>query len=79
MEEQLKELLLLKELTRTFFDDYLNEYEVSDNDREFFPIHISCCRCLKLEPLNDILRQMQELSGAKPKPILNKHIIDEEE
>lgn len=79
MDSQLQELLLLKELTKSFFDDYLHQYEVSDNDREFFPIYISCCRCMELEPLNKLLQQMQELSGAKPKPILNKHIIDEDE
>jgi 3'-phosphoadenosine 5'-phosphosulfate sulfotransferase (PAPS reductase)/FAD synthetase len=54
----------LKETVRVFFDDYLNVREESDEGRMFNPIFISCCRALKIEPLNEVLEKMRKLSGA---------------
>ena len=59
----------LKECVKEFFDKYLNRVEVSDGDREFHPIRISCCRVMMLEPLGELLNKMRELSGAKPDPL----------
>lgn len=56
----------LKILVRDFFENYLDVWEESDSGREFHPIHISCCRCMKIEPLNILLERMRELSEAKP-------------
>ena len=56
----------LKSLVKDFFENYLDTWEESDSGREFHPITISCCRCMKIEPLNILLERMRELSEAKP-------------
>jgi hypothetical protein len=56
----------LKALVKDFFENYLDTWEESDSGREFHPITISCCRCMKVEPLDNLLKRMRELSGAKP-------------
>ena len=56
----------LQTLVKDFFENYLDAWEESDSGREFHPITISCCRCMRLEPLNVLLTRMRELSGAKP-------------
>lgn len=53
----------LKVLVKSFFDDYLDVVEVSDLGNEFHPIHISCCRAMKMEPLGKLLKRMKELSN----------------
>ena len=55
----------LKELVKSFFEDYLDYTEVSDNDKEFHPIYISSCRVLMTQELSKILKEMRDLSGAK--------------
>ena len=55
----------LKALVKSFFEDYLDVQEESDSGRVFNPIHISCVRAMKLEPLYKLLMRMRELSGAK--------------
>ena len=55
----------LQALVKSFFDDYLDVQEESDSGRVFNPIHISCVRAMKLEPLYKLLMRMRELSGAK--------------
>lgn len=55
----------LKALVKSFFDDYLSVTEASDNGRIFNPIHISCVRAMKIEPLSKLLDRMKELSGAE--------------
>jgi hypothetical protein len=55
----------LKELVKSFFEDYLDYTEVSDMDNEFHPIYISSCRVLMTEKLDKVLTEMRELSGAK--------------
>ena len=55
----------LKELVKSFFDDYLDYTEVSDNDKEFHPIYISSCRVLMTQKLSEVLKEMREISGAK--------------
>lgn len=55
----------LRNLVKSFFDDYLSVTEESDSGRIFNPIHISCVRAMKLKPLSDLLDRMMELSGAK--------------
>lgn len=56
----------LKELVRDFFEKFLDTWEESDSGKEFHPITISCCRAMKIEPLDNLLNRMRELSGAKP-------------
>jgi hypothetical protein len=55
----------LKELVKSFFEDYLDYTEVSDSDKEFHPIYISSCRALMTQELAKVLKEMRELSGAK--------------
>lgn len=55
----------LKELVKSFFEDYLDVQEESDSGRIFNPIFISCSRCLKMKPLSELLTRMRELSGAR--------------
>jgi 3'-phosphoadenosine 5'-phosphosulfate sulfotransferase (PAPS reductase)/FAD synthetase len=57
-----KEHKELKEAVSELFSDYLDVVEESDSGREFHPIFISCCRALKLEPLNNLLKKLKELS-----------------
>lgn len=75
-EQEIEELRQLQVVTKSFFDNFLNVVEETDNGVEFFPIQVSCCRVMKLEPLNEVLKQMQQLSGAKPKPSLYRLITD---
>ena len=56
----------LETLVKDFFENYLDTWEESDSGREFHPITISCCRCMKVEPLDKLLTRMRELSEAKP-------------
>ena len=57
----------LRAYVKEFFEVYLNRVEESDSGKEFNPITISCCRALMLEPLNNLLNRMAELSGAERK------------
>jgi hypothetical protein len=52
-------------LVKSFFEDYLDVQEESDSGRVFNPIHISCVRAMKVEPMAKLLMRMRELSGAK--------------
>lgn len=61
----------LRNLVKSFFEDFVDIVEVSDNDIEFRPVHIGCCRCMMTEKLNEILVRMRELSGAKEPRKLN--------
>jgi len=56
----------LQALVKDFFEKFLDTWEESDSGREFHPITISCCRCMKVEPLDNLLKRMRELSGAEP-------------
>ena len=58
---------ILKQEVKRFFENYLDTWEVSDNDVEFNPITIGCCRCMKMEGLNNTINNMRILSGAKPR------------
>ena len=62
-----KEHKELKEAVSELFSDYLDVVEESDSGREFHPIFISCCRALKLEPLNNLLKKLKELSKEQEK------------
>jgi len=64
----------LKSLVKDFFENYLDTWEESDSGREFHPITISCCRCMKIEPLNILLKRMRELSGANAENTIGLHI-----
>ena len=55
----------LKQLVKSFFEDYLDYQEESDSGRVFNPIHISCTRTMMIEPLSELLISMRELSGVK--------------
>jgi hypothetical protein len=55
----------LKQLVKSFFEDYLDYQEESDSGRVFNPIHVSCTRVMMIEPLAKLLMRMRELSGAK--------------
>jgi hypothetical protein len=61
-----KEREELQMLVKDLFEKFLDTWEESDSGREFHPITISCCRCMKIEPLNILLKRMRELSGAEP-------------
>lgn len=56
----------LQTLVKDFFEKFLDTWEESDSGKEFHPITISCCRAMKIEPLDNLLNRMRELSGAKP-------------
>jgi hypothetical protein len=56
----------LQSLVKDFFEKFLDTWEESDSVREFHPITISCCRCMKVEPLGKLLIRMRELSEAEP-------------
>jgi hypothetical protein len=55
----------LRNLVKSFFDDYLGIREESDSGRMFSPIYVSCGRVMKMESLSKLLDRMMELSGAK--------------
>lgn len=57
----------LRLAVKEFFDKYLDVVEESDSGRMFNPIQISCCRAMKVEPLDKLLVEMRALSGAKLK------------
>ena len=58
----------LRHLVKTLFNDYLNVVEESDNGNLFFPTTIGTCRVMKVAPLNNLLEEMRQLSGADPLP-----------
>jgi hypothetical protein len=55
----------LQTLVKSFFEDYLNYQEETDQGRVFNPIHVSCTRAMMIEPLAKLLMRMKELSGVK--------------
>lgn len=57
----------LRAYVKEFFEKYLYRVEESDSGKEFNPITIRCCRAVMLEPLNNLLKRMAELSGAERK------------
>jgi len=66
MSNKVTDRIELQILVKAFFENYLDTWEESDSGREFHPITISCCRCMKVEPLDKLLTRMRELSEAKP-------------
>ena len=56
----------LEKAVKSFFEDYLDYYEFSDEGRVNHPIVVSCARALKIEPLTELLMEMRRLSGTKP-------------
>lgn len=56
-EEPTKESL--KDMVKSFFKDYLDVTEESDNGKLFHPVQVSCCRAMMTEPLNDLLVKMK--------------------
>jgi len=56
----------LKELVRSFFDDYLNLWESRADGSIYRPISVGCGRVMKMEPLAELLEKMRELSEAQP-------------
>jgi hypothetical protein len=54
----------LQTLVKSFFEDYLNYQEETDEGRVFNPIHISCTRVMMIEPLAELLKRMKALSGV---------------
>jgi hypothetical protein len=62
----------LKELVKTFFNDFLNLVEESDGGRLFHPVTIGSCRVMLMEPLGEVLEKMRELSGADLDPLSKK-------
>jgi hypothetical protein len=57
----------LRLCVKEFFEKYLNRTEESDGGKVFHPITVSCCRVMMMQPLSNLLHEMRELSGAKPK------------
>ena len=66
-EREMTEAEELRQLVKSFFEDYLDYQEESDSGRVFNPIHISCTRVMMVEPLAKLLMRMKELSKAKDK------------
>jgi len=60
--DQIADLYELKLCVQDFFNNYLDIVEVSDSGKEFHPITISCCRSMKIDPLNKLLKRMKELA-----------------
>jgi hypothetical protein len=56
----------LEKVVKSFFEDYLDYYEISDEGRVNHPIVVSCSRALKIEPLGELLLEMRRLSSARP-------------
>ena len=66
-EREMTEAEELRQLVKSFFEDYLDYQEESDSGRVFNPIHISCTRVMMVEPLAKLLMRMKELSKVKDK------------
>ena len=62
----------LRHLVKSLFDDYLNVIEESESGKLFFPTAIGTCRAMKIAPLNNLLEEMRQLSGANPRPDIDK-------
>ena len=60
----------LQILVKQLFEEFLDVVEESDSGREFHPTTISTVRCLQIEPLNVLLKQMRELSGVSNENII---------
>jgi hypothetical protein len=56
----------LKELVRSFFDDYLNLWESRADGSIYRPISIGCSRVMKMESLGELIEKMRVLSEAQP-------------
>ena len=56
----------VRRLVRSLFNDYLDVIEESDSGREFRPITIGCCRVAKVEPLNQLLKDLRVAVGLPP-------------
>ena len=69
--ELMDDATTLKETVKEFFEQYLDIWETSDNNVEFNPITIGCCRCMKIKGLNETIHKMRTLSGAKPRYNVN--------
>ena len=73
MSETLKsDAFELRNLVKSFFEDFVDVIEVSENGMAFRPVNIGCCRCMMTEKLNETLAKMRELSGAKEPRKLDK-------
>lgn len=53
----------LKECVKEFFT-YLECQEESDGGVMFNPVTISCCRVMRIKPLNKLLDEMKALSNS---------------
>ena len=51
----------LKELVKEFFE-ILDEEEVSESGRKFNPVYIGSCRVMKTKRLDEIFKEMKELT-----------------
>jgi len=50
----------LKELVREFFE-ILETKEVTDNDREFYPVTINSCRVMKTKRIGEIFTEIKSI------------------
>ena len=66
----------LQGMVKDLFEKYLDPYEVSDNNRAWRPIVISCARALKAQPLNRLLLDMRKMVGL-PEPVSIEKINEE--
>jgi len=55
----------MEELVTSLFKDYLDIEEESDSGYMFHPIAISCCRVMKIDPLNNLMSELKELIKDK--------------
>lgn len=67
MPDYIEDKVELQTLVKDFFENYLDIWEESDSGTEFNPITIGCVRCMKIEPLSELLDKMRTLSEARPR------------
>ena len=56
----------LRKMVISFFEDFMDYTEVTDNGRVFRPISIHSCRCIKSGALMELLQDMRKEVGLPP-------------
>lgn len=61
--QEISDLERLKELTKVFFEEYLDYSEIHGYDEHVVhPISVTCCRALMIEPLKELLEEMRKIA-----------------
>lgn len=64
VEESQNNYVKLNESVRKFLE-IINRKDVTDSDKEFNPVNITCSRALWIEEISEILKDMERYSGYK--------------